>query len=81
MVPGRADSGRTRETGVANSGGLAFGASGQVLVTIAPSFRLPIGVRLDAGVPPAERFYIVEDRTPEVTLAVPVSGMAGAVNA
>ena len=50
--------------------GLALSADAVAALRVAPSFRLPIGVRLGPGIPLAQRFFAAENAQPEVTLAV-----------
>jgi hypothetical protein len=47
---------------------LTLDASGDVKFKVDPKFRIPIGIRLHPDVPPGQRFFIVEDSAPEVTL-------------
>src|SRR5262249_40786113 len=50
--------------------GLKVDAAGTVDVTVAASFRIPLGIRLASGLDIDQRFFIVADATPEVTLHV-----------
>ena len=52
--------------------GLTFDTSADVKVGIDPLFRLPIGIRLHPDVPIAQRFFIIEDALPEITLGLSV---------
>lgn len=50
--------------------GLGFGASGDFSITIDPKFQVRLGVRLAPGLGLADRFFLVENDTPEIELAV-----------
>ena len=50
--------------------GLSFDASGSIAFAINPRFRLPFGIRLDPSLTVDERFFIVEDATPDLSLVV-----------
>ena len=48
--------------------GLAFDGTGDINLAVDPQFRIPIGIRLHPDVPVGQRFFVVEDSDPEVTL-------------
>ena len=50
--------------------GLSFDASGSIALAINPRFRLPFGIRLDPSLSADQRFFIVEDTDPELSLEV-----------
>jgi Ca2+-binding RTX toxin-like protein len=50
--------------------GLKFDASGTFNVQVDPSFAITVGVRLSENLSASQRFFIVENATPEITLAV-----------
>ena len=53
--------------------GLKLTAGGDVKFSVDPAFRLRVGIRLGGDVSVADRFYLAEDDTPEVTLGVSAS--------
>ncbi len=50
--------------------GLTLDATGDVAVSVDPQFLLNMGLRVGAGIPAADRFYLVDGLLPAVTLDV-----------
>ena len=50
--------------------GLGFEASGDFMITAAPTIRLPLGINLDpdATISPGDRVFVIDDTEPEVSV-------------